>query len=679
VRYSAKTPGAQGAVEHRPRPPAPAPGKHTLVEQACAPVVQRRNSDAQGHRGEGAVHAAAAHGVATPSSPLPFASTIQRAFGRHDVSTIETHQGPEAAASAHRMGAQAFATGRHVVLGGSADLHAVAHEAAHVVQQRGGVQLQGGVGEVGDTYERHADAVADAVVAGQSAEALLDQAPGGGHHQAAVQRAPAPSGSQANRPPPAARPRVMHYGDMLAAVLAAKSLSDSAKPDDPAVHAQILALLEPVERRLGELNDHRGRLAQFGAGNIAGQTALDTSEAAIRSWRQLLLLGAMVRTDELVLRFRMAAEVLQFLTGEQRDAPTLREFNHVSGMVGIGVGAAVLTPALVALAAAEAPLLAFAGRLSAQRVALWAAAHPVAALASSEVLLGFGLQIGDGGWASFWGQLADPKGRWFVLAQVLMDYMHVRGSLGGHHGSPTASPRRSAPGGAEVDVEAARDQIAKARIALTQVHDAAASAEPTAPHTPRPGAPAHEMVEASASRMAPDAAPREARAVSSSQQLPRKPFRMKEGTVVDAVEQGRAVVPTGKVEVYLRGKAKPFTPEMAAELRALKQDRQVARKAFDASPEKATRIEQLERLLHNHQRSVEMSNSLTEAGLPNTGSANAEIFQHLLDVGQRVTEKSRIRFRSELAGAQGRVTLLSTWVILPDGRVLLSTLNVIPQ
>jgi hypothetical protein len=74
-----------------------------------------------------------------------------------------------------------------------------------------------------------------------------------------------------------------------------------------------------------------------------------------------------------------------------------------------------------------------------------------------------------------------------------------------------------------------------------------------------------------------------------------------------------------------------------------------------------------------------MSNSLTEAGLPNTGSANAEIFQHLLDVGQQVTEKIRIRFRSELAGAQGRVTLLSTWVILPDGRVLLSTLNVIPQ
>jgi hypothetical protein len=138
-------------------------------------------------------------------------------------------------------------------------------------------------------------------------------------------------------------------------------------------------------------------------------------------------------------------------------------------------------------------------------------------------------------------------------------------------------------------------------------------------------------------------------------------------------------VPTGKVEVYLRGKAKPFTPEMTDELRGLKHERQVARKVFDASPEKAARIELLERLQHNHQRSLEMSNSLTDAGLPNTGPANAEILQHLLEVGQQINEGNRVRFHSELAGAQRRVKLLSTWILLPDGRVLLSTLNVILQ
>src|SRR5690606_15975344 len=45
---------------------------------------------------------------------------------------------------------------------------------------RGGVQLKGGVGAVGDTYERHADAVADLVVQGKSAESLLDAYAGGG-------------------------------------------------------------------------------------------------------------------------------------------------------------------------------------------------------------------------------------------------------------------------------------------------------------------------------------------------------------------------------------------------------------------------------------------------------------------------------------------------------------------
>ena len=73
------------------------------------------------------------------------------------------------------------------MLGDRTDLHIAAHEAAHVVQQRGGVQLKGGVGEVGDAYEQHADQVADAVVQGKSAEALLDPYAGGAG-QAGLQR-----------------------------------------------------------------------------------------------------------------------------------------------------------------------------------------------------------------------------------------------------------------------------------------------------------------------------------------------------------------------------------------------------------------------------------------------------------------------------------------------------------
>jgi hypothetical protein len=66
------------------------------------------------------------------------------------------------------MGARAYATGNHVAFGTTPELHTAAHEAAHVVQQRAGVQLYGGVGRSGDAYERHADAVADLAPGGSA-------------------------------------------------------------------------------------------------------------------------------------------------------------------------------------------------------------------------------------------------------------------------------------------------------------------------------------------------------------------------------------------------------------------------------------------------------------------------------------------------------------------------------
>jgi hypothetical protein len=46
-------------------------------------------------------------GTATPASRLPFSDTIQRAFGRHDISSVQAHTGVDAAASARTMGAEA--------------------------------------------------------------------------------------------------------------------------------------------------------------------------------------------------------------------------------------------------------------------------------------------------------------------------------------------------------------------------------------------------------------------------------------------------------------------------------------------------------------------------------------------------------------------------------------------
>ena len=129
---------------------------------------------------EGEVHRIAAAGTADAGGALPHLDTIQAAFGRHDIRSIQAHTGPTAAEAATAMGATAYATGNHVAFAGTPDLHTAAHEAAHVVQQRAGVSLMGGVGQLGDVYEQHANEVADAVVAGRSAEAILDRSPTGG-------------------------------------------------------------------------------------------------------------------------------------------------------------------------------------------------------------------------------------------------------------------------------------------------------------------------------------------------------------------------------------------------------------------------------------------------------------------------------------------------------------------
>jgi Domain of unknown function (DUF4157) len=134
-----------------------------------------------------ATHEIARQGVSGAGGSLPHLDLIQRSFGRHDIGHVKAHVGGTAADASRAMGAHAYAVRDQVAFGSAPDLHTAAHEAAHVVQQRAGVQLKGGVGSVGDAYEQHADKVADAVVAGQSTEPLLDQTPQGSGASDAVQ------------------------------------------------------------------------------------------------------------------------------------------------------------------------------------------------------------------------------------------------------------------------------------------------------------------------------------------------------------------------------------------------------------------------------------------------------------------------------------------------------------
>ena len=157
-----------------------------LMASNDMPVQRKSDSDAQVE----APGDVAAKGVASATGRMPHHDQIQASFGKHDISHVRAQVGGEATEASRGLGASAYATGDKVGFAKSPDLHTAAHEAAHVVQQRQGVQLKGGLdGGKGDPHEQHADAVADKVVRGESAEQLLGN-PGGAGGGAAVQRAP---------------------------------------------------------------------------------------------------------------------------------------------------------------------------------------------------------------------------------------------------------------------------------------------------------------------------------------------------------------------------------------------------------------------------------------------------------------------------------------------------------
>jgi outer membrane protein OmpA-like peptidoglycan-associated protein len=188
--------------DHRDANERPGTGGEGTRTQGDAPVPGKRSGTMSlqlradpAHEGEPAgedAHEVAAAGVAGPGGGLPHGDRIQQLFGRHDVSGVKAHVGGPAAQASDALGADAYATGGQVAFREQPSLHTAAHEAAHVVQQRAGVSLEGGMGKEGDAHERHADAVADRVVAGESAESLLDEVAGGGGDGDGLQARTAP-------------------------------------------------------------------------------------------------------------------------------------------------------------------------------------------------------------------------------------------------------------------------------------------------------------------------------------------------------------------------------------------------------------------------------------------------------------------------------------------------------
>jgi peptidoglycan hydrolase-like protein with peptidoglycan-binding domain len=73
--------------------------------------------------------------------PAPVRAFYENAYG-YDLSAVRTRSGPEADRLLSPMGARAMTSGSQIVLGSTAPPHTLAHELAHVVQQRAAAPLR---------------------------------------------------------------------------------------------------------------------------------------------------------------------------------------------------------------------------------------------------------------------------------------------------------------------------------------------------------------------------------------------------------------------------------------------------------------------------------------------------------------------------------------------------------
>ncbi|MFF6832981.1 DUF4157 domain-containing protein [Streptomyces sp. NPDC012438] len=137
---------------------------------------EHRHGAGCGHReagGPAAVQRSAVHDVLRGSGrPLDEATrTDMEARLGADFSDVRIHDDGAARASAAEIGARAYTSGSHVVIGnGGGDAHTLAHELTHVVQQRrgpvAGTDDGGGlrISDPSDRYEREAEANATRVM-----------------------------------------------------------------------------------------------------------------------------------------------------------------------------------------------------------------------------------------------------------------------------------------------------------------------------------------------------------------------------------------------------------------------------------------------------------------------------------------------------------------------------------
>lgn len=171
--------------------------REVLGYAAPSPVEVQRKYDGCERQGEGNIEETRGREDMSPLGPSASAQAAiaagkgggqslpagQRAYYESrlgfDLGQVRIHADDHAARLSARLAARAFTTGSDVYFAGGQyrpetgeGRFLLAHELTHVAQQGRGVQLEGGMGRVGDAHERQADSVAERVARGESVSNL---------------------------------------------------------------------------------------------------------------------------------------------------------------------------------------------------------------------------------------------------------------------------------------------------------------------------------------------------------------------------------------------------------------------------------------------------------------------------------------------------------------------------
>src|SRR5690606_7907466 len=109
---------------HSPRDSA-APGKRpreAAIQARARQPVQRKPGRARAVSAAD-MHASARAGVTGTSTHIEHTGTIQRAFGKHDISGVQAYVGGRASTACAELGAEAYTVGNRVAFASEPSLH----------------------------------------------------------------------------------------------------------------------------------------------------------------------------------------------------------------------------------------------------------------------------------------------------------------------------------------------------------------------------------------------------------------------------------------------------------------------------------------------------------------------------------------------------------------------------